>query len=546
MGKEEKTEHTEQVILAEKRKGGRPLGSKNKPIFTPLQCIEAADLLAAGATRQAVAAFLQTSVQTTYMYLKAEDIEEAKKRRTENIRNGIAVIPPQPRHKLSPGKHKGFISQVDDLRKVELLRTLLACNDYTKAAEIEKINERALYRAIPAKSLQAIQDELQAANGQPITYLGQIIEPPQIKTTAERKFGRAPVLDKHKLKAARRMLIAGRHCPDIAADFGITVSTLFRNIHLTQAEQQKAKEAREHLRQAQVKLIEGKGYAEVARTLKMARHELKLMIPPETIAAKRQEMIIGRLMKGDSRAEVSARFSIGITALARDYPQRAIKQMLLERKLGKLSEAGRAALPATLPAKADEMLAVLSQIETTLPPANPEDGVIAIPLKAAADNMFMRKGLELPFGLKPEDLWQGFLDHNQAVYASYLKAQTTDPLIDRMMMRYSVQRLTPDRLAETERDDFIREKQSEQIPGLVRDVFLLVSKPANPEQPPRVQGELWVNTYKRSDRGIEHVFVMNPQSKAKEPRPCDVFVLEAGPAKYKPLKKPILVPEPAV
>lgn len=168
----------------------------------------------------------------------------------------------------------------------------------------------------------------------------------------------------------------------------------------------------------------------------------------------------------------------------------------------------------------------------------PANALLALPLIAASENPLARKGLALPYGLTADLLWHGFIAHNRAVYDAYRAAAPTDPLTDCMMMRFSIQRLKPQTIAEADRDDFIRTKKREHFPGLVREAFLLVTQPvAAAHIPSRLVGELWIDQYANTEKGTRYQVVMTERT-GKAPDPHDVFVQLAGRPQPEKLIKP--------
>ncbi len=549
MAKDEISNPAQEAPVPPKGKGGRPLGSKNKPIFTPEQCTHAADLLAADGTRKAVAAYLGTSIQTSYAYVSAADVEAAKLRRAENIAKGIEVLPLQQRNVLAPGKRKGAAPQIDDQRHVEILRTLLACNDYNEAAEIEKVNPRVIYRAIPAKTLQAVQDQLKAAKGQPITYLGQLIEPPKVKPP-ERKSGLKSYIDKYNLRAARKSLMQGYPIYELAEELHVSPKTLYRQLQLTPEQKAAAKAARNYvippelLKAIHYSLVHGAKPEVLAAQHAIPAGKLATTFPETDIAQERADAIKLALVDGQSRSKVATAFNTSVRALDKSHPHALLAPAILGQQL----QRHRAKPPARRNMAAHafqeaDLIAALNKAEARVKRLSPQDSIIAVPLVAAAKNKLARSGLDLPFGWRPDELWQGFIAHNRELYADYKKATIHDPVIDRMMLRFNIQQITPEVMATAERDDFILARGKEKLPGKLREVFLLLAQPYSKNKSRKILGELWVDTPVCAEEPVMHHYVMNPQTKAAPPVMAEVFVLTREPEKYQPLKFPQRAPK---
>lgn len=432
--------------------------------------------------------------------------------------------------------------QVADLLAADYPLAIVASRFGLPEAECRKQT-----RAYVTWARQKRQDDIR--EGRPVTprYDPATYKDPSVSSTSKRRGGPKPKLDEIKRQEAADMLAAGHTRKELAAKFGVSEMTLRLNVPETAVIEAKLRreedirEGRPVLPQIDPSDLRRKCPNSLSDDeWRYAAHLRAAKYPPPHIA-------------GYLGVHLNTYY---------DHVRPSDVEMARQEREEKI-KANIAVIPAYKSANQLDLSKSAPLPQTmSVPVTKPPCDIIAVPLVAAANNRFLRRGLNLPGGLNAETLWRGYTENNTAFYAAYcseidkgraalrvvgkIQEMTDASLLDQkllhlLMPRFSIGGMKPDSLAgrtrdADDRDAVLQEKEQQKNPDrTMRETFLLVAtRPDRGESP--VVGELWIDAH--PDKGRTHTFMFNTDSADTHVPPSKIFMLCAdakGGEKYQPL-----------
>lgn len=550
------------AIDAENAGGKKPRKAPQR--LTPEQFVEAADMLAAGHLRREVMDHFNVAHASLDRHVTGKVVEQARLRRAERIAAGLEVLPEvKPgRKERQPRAQRVVAPEPVVLKPVAAKQPATSDTPKTKRGEAQqKLQPPQQIEA--ADMLAAGHSRVDVAKHFEIhfTTLYARVKPADVAEAKTRRAGRiAAGLEVIPEVARKRAAKAEPRSPKPG-----TISRAERKLRREEREADKAREKgrrkaiKDHTKlrdrqranlahidaqylalsekiaalRANIATLEGE-----QRDLRRQRDDVTLSVPPLDLSAFNKPAPApvappaAPATSPDFTSVASATPAAAWTdqqqttpnpAAAKPVPLRNIVHTALDTPVGRPSSDDlpkAMSLPALpgLPLVQNVQDGQLRTIGFVERPAVPQSAdLLVVPLTAAGTIAAFRQQHQPPYGWSPGELWNGFLAVNRNLHEAHQKAEPDDPLIDRMMRRYAIQRYTPERLA-AEGDDFIRTHRAEKFPGLVREVFLLVSHRKHV-----VLGEVWQD-HKAGHGTPQTTFVLDPKL-AERPALDNLMVL---------------------
>lgn len=470
---------------------------KARQSLTADQRLEAADMLAAGHRRTDVADHYNIHWTTLYATVPVVDVTAAKVRRAERIAAGLEVLPEVVRgkkqavHAEKPVREKPAkisrprgeaLMKMTEAQRTEAADMLAAGHRRKTVADHFAVTSATTYKrvtvadviAAKARRAQRIADGLEVLPEVARTYKGK---PVKVRAAALPRISAAErAADKQRNKARNKAIKAHEKLKAAQA----------KKIEKIEEQYLALSEQMVALR-ASIARIE-----EERAKLRLQRQELTLSVPPLDLSA----------FEKPAPAPVAVPVAVPAPAAVRQVePTKAEKATVPRSYLPKAMKPLPVMPPAQPVHRAHQQLTPVQQTEC--PPVPATADLLLVPLTAASNTPMFRQQHQPPSGWTPSELWNGFIAINANLRQAHKLADANDPLIDKLMLRFAIQRYTPERIAQ-EGDDFIREHRAEKLPGRVREVFLLVSHKKH-----QVLGEVWQDR-KPNSMTPQTVFVLDP------------------------------------